>query len=238
MKKPLFPVLFLSGLLIFFLYSCKSEKPETNKNENSTAQTNKDITASKEEIKTHGDIKLSDEEQKKLNVFFSNFSEVNLESFTSENIKDETLIDFGILHIYKNSRNKFEKIDNSNSKIKSDFVNEAVFQYFGKNIKSHKSTGTFKFKNGYYYLPVADGEAFIFSQVARMTDLGKDFFSAEVNVYSTGSGWTGNVHSNPKDWGKNGEEAPALSGKFRAKIQRDTDSSGNVRYILIDYIKQ
>lgn len=230
--------------MLTVLCSCKSDKTNSTKTENNVTNTEKEnttakenVTSAKEENKTPKEVQLTSEEKKKLDTFFSNFSEAYLEPFKSESITDDALIDFGVMHCYINNRKSFETVDAANLKVKSELVSSAVQKYFKKNINENKSTKQYKYKNGYYYVPAADGEAFTFSQIESLNELGNNLYTAFVNVYSASSGWTGNVHGTPGEW-KKGEDAPELTGKYKATIQKDANSNGNNSYILIDYAKR
>jgi hypothetical protein len=234
MKKIYFPVAVVLTLLMFAAFACKSNKQETKETQkpsNETQTTSKESASQKESAGTV--VKLSADEQKKLNVFFSNFSEVGMEPFAKGKLTDEALINFGVLHLYKNNKSLFEKTDGVNSKIKDDKISESVQKYFGINISAHKSTGQFKYKNGYYFIPLADGEAYTFSQVDSLTDIGGDFYTANVKVYTAGSGWTGDANGSKKDWEKDGSEMPVLTGKYKAIFEKK--NTGNV---LVEYLKQ
>ncbi|MFA5405080.1 MAG: hypothetical protein WC358_09115 [Ignavibacteria bacterium] len=241
MKKSIIPLFVLLSLLFSVLYSCKSESGKTNSTQKENVppeSTPKESTSSKENNSASKEVKLIPEEQKKLNVFFSNFSEVNLKPFTIASITDEDLINFGVLHNYKNNFKLFEKVDNSNVKIKEDNISASIQKYFDRKINSHKSTSDYKYKNGYYFVPLADGEAFTFSQVEKMNDIGNDKYIAYINVYTASSGWTGNVHAAPKEWTSDENDKPELSEKFKATIKKSSGTKGEDVYTLIDYIKQ
>jgi hypothetical protein len=238
MKKLYFPVAIVITLIMFASFACKSntdkqESKETQKssNETQTTNTSKESTSKKDTTVTN--VKLSADEQKKLNVFFSNFSEVGMEPFAKGKVTDEALINFGVLHLYKNNKSMLEKADAANAKINEDKVSESAQKYFGVNIASHKSTKQFKYKNGYYFIPLADGEAYTFSQVQSLTDMGGDLYTAYVNVYTASSGWTGDANGSKKDWEKDGSEMPVLTGKYKAVFEKK--NTGNV---LVEYVKQ
>ena len=62
-------------------------------------------------------------------------------------------------------------------------------------------------------------------------------YTAAVNVYYAGSGWTGNVHGTEKEWKKfSPDDVPQLANVMQATLQKVTEK-GKSRYILIDYIK-
>ncbi len=173
-------------------------------------------------------------EQKALNIFFSNFAEANIESFTQSNgIDDAALINFAILHNYINCHSKFEQEGDYDVKIKKSYLEETAKKYFGKAIVNHKSVEGAKYSNGYYIIPQSDGEAYTFAQVEKFYDIGNSKFTADVNVYTAYSGWVGDPHAKPSTWGK-GDDTPSLSFKVKAIVSKNT----NGKYVLLEYIKQ
>lgn len=165
-------------------------------------------------------MKLDTAKQKKLNVFFSNFSESYVPSFTEAT--DEIMTNFALSHNYKN---KFKSLkptkDGLSVTATPEQLDETAKKYFGKPIIKHKEK--------LYSIPLADGEAFVFSQLDALEDLGNKLFKAEGTIYMTSSGGTPDVHANPEAWKKAGEEVEAIS-KFSAQIKSDGD-----RYILVEY---
>ncbi len=165
-------------------------------------------------------MKLEPAQQKKFNTFFSNFSESNVPSFTSPT--DEIMLNFALSHIYKN---KFKTLKVTKDKLSviatPEQVNTSSIKYFGKAPSAHKEKE--------YTMPIADGEAFVFSQLDKIEDIGNNFFKAEGTIYTTGSGGTPDVHATPEAWKKAGEEVEAIS-RFSAKIKSEGE-----RYILVEY---
>ena len=127
------------------------------------------------------DYVLTAAEQKKLDTFFSNFSEAHVESFTQETLTEKTLLDFALIHCYIN---KFKSLtrqpDGLTMGVPAQLVDQATERYFGRTISQHAEK--------VYKIPLADGEAYTFSQINKMTPLGADRFKAEGFIYSTGSG--------------------------------------------------
>ncbi len=231
----------LMSLVMLITCSCNKDasKPESNQDKKTTTTSNIDsVDTQKEKIAGGKIVTLSPDEQKKLNTFFSNFSEAYLEPFSSGNITDDELIKFGILHNYHNNFKLFEKAGENELKIKDAFVTKSIEKYFDKTFSAHKSTKDYKYKKGYYFIPNADGEAYTFSQVTSVSDLGSNRYVASVNVYTAISGWTGNQHDNPKNWGADGEEKPELYSKFKAIFSKANGTNGESIYKLINYIKQ
>ncbi len=183
-------------------------------------------------------LKLSPQEIKMLNTFLSNFSEVSLEPFTGENLNDKELIRFGVDHNYRNNEKLFVKSGKENQvKIKESYVDESVKKFFGRKIQKHQSAEGIEYKNGWYFIPEASGESFSFSQISDFYDNGHSIFTAMVNVYTAGSGWTGNVHGTVKEWEKtSGDDVPELTCVMKAVLHKVTEK-GKSRYILLEYSK-
>lgn len=165
-------------------------------------------------------MKLDPAQQKKFNTFFSNFSESFVPSFTSPT--DEIMLEFALSHIYKN---KFKTLKITKDKLSAiatpEQVDAAAIKYFGKALSSHKEKQ--------YIMPLGDGEAFVFSQLDKIEDIGNNFFKAEGTVYMTGSGGVPDVHATPESWKKDGEEVE-VTARFSAKIKSEGE-----RYILVEY---
>jgi hypothetical protein len=171
------------------------------------------------------EINLKAVEKKQLNTFFSNFSEVNLKSFRQNSLTQEALLNFVLDHIYKNA-DKFLKWskDGASAVIPAALVDKTTERYFGQKIKKHEKSE--------YLVPLASGEAHIFSQIARLWGAGQDLFQVEGVIYMTGSGGTPDPHGTPEAWKKAGEEVEQL-GKFSALIKQVR--TGQARYILLEY---
>lgn len=178
---------------------------------------------------------LTTEKQKVLNTFFSNFAEAYLENFKqADGISNDELIRFGIMYNYINNRKRFTQLDEYNVKIKKEFVEETAKYYFDKPVASHKSIEGVGYNEGFYSIPLADGESLTFAQVEKISDLGNSNFSAIVNVYSAGSGWTGDVHANPSAWAKDGDSAPTFMFKVNAIYKQINEK----HFVLLEYIKE
>jgi len=161
-------------------------------------------------------------QKKKLDTFFSNFSEASVAGFKRGALTDDAMLQFGLSHLYINSPKSLKKTADGNSVIASAAqVDTATVKYFGKKIATHKQQS--------YSIPQASGEAFTFSQIDTLDATDKSTFKASGTIYTTGSGGTPDVHGSPAAWKKAGEEVSA-AGKFRALIKLEAD-----RYILVEY---
>jgi len=241
MIKLNFTLILLLCIVMSFTCSCKKDsvKPETGKEQKTSANSPKDsIVPKKDNAVTGKEVQLTPAEQKKLNIFFSNFSEVYLEPFARGSITDDELIKFGVLHNHINNLKLFQKAGNGNLKLKEEAVSKTIGKYFGITFTGHKATTDIKYNGGYYFIPESDGEAYTFSQAEKVTDIGGDRYTAYINVYTASSGWTGNANANPKSWGTDSNEKPELTGKFKATFSKTNGPNGESVYNLIDYIKQ
>ncbi|MCY6354211.1 hypothetical protein [Clostridium sp. ZS2-4] len=202
----------------------KGIKPEVVSNQENKKDNS---TQSKEKI-----ISLTDEEHKKINIFFSNFSEVYLKPFQKGKISDSELIQFGFYHNYINNPKRV-KYKDSNALISKEYVFESIEKYFKLDISKHKipeSIGI-KYSNGYFYMPAADGETYPFSQVTKLIDNGDKTMTAYVDVY------VGNIfdfynYKPYSKWSKNDKDSAHKIGRYKALIEKE-----NERYILLEYNK-
>lgn len=92
-------------------------------------------TKRKEQTKVNMDSNL----KKKLNTFFSNFSEVSVEPFTRDKIDNKELIRFGVWHNYKNRFGRFKYVGDGVLQLKATHVKAAVEKYFGRKLTKHES---------------------------------------------------------------------------------------------------
>jgi len=222
-KLSIFVILLFTGVL---LSSCKSGSNETS----STITTEQNSTL----------VTLSKEEQKELNIFFSNFAEVSMSAFSKESLTDAALIDFAVRHEYINNNKKFEllKSEPVQAQIKESYIQQTVDKYFGREITKAQPSGDIQYANGYYTLPMSDGD-YKFAQVESVSKIGEEGFltiySAIVNLYVGGSGWTGNAHGTMEEWKKDSpDDIPQIIGKMKATYHKGSTEDGK-RCILIDY---
>lgn len=182
------------------------------------------------------EVKLSNENLTKLNIFFSNFSETRLESFEKDNISEDMLINFAIRHNVLNNRNNIEKYDDYNGKISKKTIEQTILKYFGIEFNKHKSTQEFKFENDYYILAYADGDTPDFSSVTKIIDDGNNYYTCYVDIYSPQvvDGYPDNRYDSPDKWNMPADvPTPNLTSKIIATIRKQSDDS----YILIEYTK-
>ena len=180
------------------------------------------------------EVNLSNENLVKLNIFFSNFSEVALESFEKDKVSEDMLINFAVRHNVINNWNIIKKHDDFHGKIPKEIIEQTILKYFGKAFNNHKSTQEYKFENGNYILAYADGDTHDFSSVTKIIDNGNDYYTSFVNIYSPQvvDGYPENPYDSPNKWNMfEDTPIPELTWKATATIRKESDG----RYILIDY---
>lgn len=178
------------------------------------------------------EINMDQDTKKKLDTFFSNFSEVSLKPFEKGQISESELIWFGIYHNWLNNYNLFT-IEGSKAYIGEDAVYSSIKKYFG--VEVNKPASGFSYSNGLYQITAATGEAYRFSQIVKLVDKGNGFFAADVNLYEASSGFTGNPHGTVEEWKSEAEgpyDIPEMTGRMKATIKKAEDG----RYVLVDYL--
>lgn len=181
------------------------------------------------------EVKPSKDEWKKMNIFFSNFSEAFVKPFEKEQICNKALIDFGIIHNKLNNNSLLKSYDSLHFKLDKKYVESSVDKYFGIKSITHETTENSIYKDGYYITPKSTGEVYVFSQVTKFVDIGNSYYIAYLNIYYAGSGFTGDPHGNLNIWKDEGD-IPRLGNKMKATVLKVT-SNGNSRYILVDYLE-
>jgi hypothetical protein len=172
------------------------------------------------------DITLSAAEKNKLDTFFSNFSEVALESFKQNSLSQDTLLKFALDHILYNDQNSLTTCDHGNAVIiPLAMVDRVTERYFGRKVEKNRKPQ--------YQVPAASGEAHWFSQISKLTPVGTNLFRATGVIYVTGSGSTVDTHANPASYKSSGEDEVDRQATFSALIKKV--GTANTRYILIEY---
>lgn len=127
-------------------------------------------------------VKLSDEEHRKINIFFSNFSEAYFPNYDSKKDGFGSLVDFAYIH-NKINNPKYIGIEGSEMYIDKGHVEKTIDKFFGRKI-THQSIGDYNYRSGRYYTWAADGESYdLFSQVDRLQDNKDGTYFAEISIY-------------------------------------------------------
>lgn len=124
-------------------------------------------------------------------------------------------------------------------------VDTVSAKYFGRTVRRHQSVGircadskweggrSGCYQNGYYIFDFSDGEAFAFSQIVRLIEIGDRRYIAYVNVYRPSLDFEGDPHGTVEGWRRGGHEVE-LIGRMRATLRRD-QADGRDRFRLLSY---
>jgi hypothetical protein len=246
-KLNYFNKVIISAMALALLVGCgkkvepvQSSSPTENSaiEDKSTLKVNTEETKpaeiTKKELK---EIKMDADLQKRLNIFFSNFSEAYISPFEKDKIEDSGLIKFGVMHVIINNYKLIQYKGDSNNEgyIKAEDVDTKTYYYFRKKVEKHKTVEDYTFEKGYYKIQMASGEGYTFSQIDKLYDSGNNKYKAEISIYRASSGFTGDAHGTINDWKASGEQVPELVSKVTAIIEK-INEDGKERYILIEYI--
>ncbi|WP_455539267.1 hypothetical protein [Terrisporobacter sp.] len=183
----------------------------------------------------------SNNELRELNVFLSNFSEVNFRNFSNKSIHREQLIEFAILHLMANDyQNSVKSAHDSNGGyyeyITDDSVQGSINKYFHFTVKN-QSTYYYKYENGVYILPNADGE--MFPNFTQVKEIYKEGDSLRVigdvycpNVFDDMS--NNNWRYDPMDRVSNFNENIKYLGNVEAIVKLE-QHNGKLKYKLVEY---
>lgn len=117
-----------------------------------------------------------------LNVFFSNFAEVQLPTFARGDLTNQAMIDFGVLHRILNNEKMLRSNGAGKWKLAASDVASASMYYFGDKPTSWRSSKHAPYRNGYFYGEYSAGDTYNFAEVSRVWDLGRGLFRADVNI--------------------------------------------------------
>lgn len=177
-----------------------------------------------------------------LDDFFTVFSYLHVKPFQNSDISDEELIRFGIEYIDWREWNSKVDLINTNegsmAAVKASDVDEKCLYYFDKKPSAHKSIDYYKYNDGKYSYPPADGDAFEFSQADRLFDLGDNIYKVEISTYVGSSGFTGNIHASSSEilsGSYDTNENYAEAGRKMTAVVKKVTENNSERYILVSY---
>lgn len=241
-------VILIIGLVVYNNFSSKNQAvnntPITdNSNEVISENTSKENTSISNEYTDKNIIEnYTYEALTKLNIFLSNFSEVDFSNFEINNYDDKELIQFALDHIRANDyiKIKYSQESDSNGNY-TEYVDESDVQniikkYFGFKV-TNQSLEHFEFVNDKYIFPLASGTLFPkFTQVRKIYKegntlrvLGEIYYPINFDDTSDNS------------WRYEFMEDPASNKKIKyvssieAVIHLINDSDGNQTYKLLNY---
>lgn len=177
-------------------------------------------------------INLSDDEHRKINIFFSNFSEAYMTEFDIDNYNLGELINFAYVHNTINNYNLIG-VDGYEMYIDKSHVEKTINKYFGLNI-SHGNVGGFQYRNGKYYTQAASGENYsFFSHVDALKDNKDGTYSAEISIYSDNNyDGVNSVYYNSKKTWENIQNSYEYLGKAEAKAKPEVVDGKNTYQLL------
>ena len=173
------------------------------------------IETEEDSDKISEDIVLSADEQYKINIFLSNFAELYIKEYDTDNVDDISLINFAHAHAKVNDHDKitYDDIDGKTYEaITIEEVNRILDKYLGKKIEAEEGhvysvsypegyTSEILFQNGKFNFEPADGESFSNIAVAdKMTKIKEDIYEVEFTVYSILEYSTGGNIVNDKNY--------------------------------------
>lgn len=184
-------------------------------------------------------INISKDDQNKMNLFVSNFAEQGFREYDDEYPDVSVLTEYAYIWSRINKRSNIE-IENSYYKIGFDKIKEIVDKYFGLRLTNDdfyeynwaKSRSGGFCKNGYFYVPAADGESYpAFAVVEQAEDSGNGILWLYFTTYevSLDTYWDSG-DSVPKKYyslsAKEASEAPYLTKGYQglAIVRKDGES--------------
>lgn len=221
-----------------------SQQNETNKKIeelNNKIDSNNTLNTDNNTINKNIINEYSDEKLETLNIFMSNFSEVDFEDFSRENFNEEQLIQFAICHLlendYKNAVHINESNENGGTYTNASDVQASIKKYFGFTLEN-QSTESFKYKDGKYFHPQADG--MICSSFTQVKEIYKNenILTLKGDIYSPEGEYD---HLENNDWRYKPMDRKPIINKgleFRGKMEANVEivsENGKEKYKLIDY---
>ncbi|MBB6218000.1 hypothetical protein HNQ80_004137 [Anaerosolibacter carboniphilus] len=212
-----------------------SKESITEEQSTQTLQVSVEQSTSTQSVETkEKEVPLDYEFHKKLNIFFSNFSEVYMPDFKEGDVTNEALIHFSWWHNYINNSNSLKSFNNDGyGYISENQIYKSINKYFGIDMTTRNlSDVESKRENGYYKEICADGEAFPFSQLTKLLDNGDGTYTADVDIYDPQA--LDICSYEPKDkWDEETLVESKLSRKMKCLIKKEGD-----RYVLLEYLTQ
>ncbi len=149
---------------------------------------------------------MSKSERGALHLFFSNFSEVWMDEFDISNYNINSVVNFALMHDYRNNMGRFTSTGDGYLRISSQYVERNLALWLGiSNIDHNAYTDSHHYyRGGNYYLMAADGAPARWSQVTAFSDNGDGTYTAKYDVYE-GHYMPGNPYEDISDWNLNTE---------------------------------
>jgi hypothetical protein len=190
------------------------------------------------------EVKLTYQQKRQFNNYFSHFYSFGLKPFRQGKQRDVDIIDFAVTHIAMD-----RKDNESIPRIMATDVDRLALRLFGRKVTRHRSYGDeYPFYENGRYEPVGRcGPPPSFSQVSRFLDNGNGTFTAYATEYDADEEWYGgNVHGTMEEWKEyarirnlryesNELVLPKLARYSRYLVRR-VGSGVQQRYVLLEYV--
>lgn len=167
--------------------------------ENETLTSNDENSDSVDENNGQNSANSDSASTKSINDFLSEFSKVYFsenKAYSSDKADAYELIRFAYTYTMNNNQSRVttEYIDDDigyYNKISEKDVNDVIGRFFGKTVKSEsvyteKTYGFFKYENGYFYTPAADGVNYRNVCITDTFSQSGNVITVEFSVYSSG----------------------------------------------------
>lgn len=178
----------------------------------------------------------SNSELEKLNIFLSNFSEVNFGDFSNSNYSSKQLIDFAILHHLVNNYDNAVKEKDGYKYIQSDLIQGSINKYFHFKVND-ESTDNYDYSNGKYILPWVNETVYPnFTQVKEIYTEGENIkivgYVYKPNTFndSVDNSWRYKPMDRVSDFNKDITFERIIEATVRLK-----GNNGKMKYQLINY---
>lgn len=193
-------VCMLAGCSIYNVREVELDMSDSKYESNTPVPTNPATTTEQQETSEQKSAfdKLSSEEKRNLNVFFSNFAEAYLDEYNRDAFSANDLIEFAFIHnrVNDTSEEEFDMFDSEYFDevmgFKVQVMDMIIDRYFGVKvphedtvyINEYGSYSGYAFKNGYVYTGAATGGYYDFcAVVTSLVDLGDGTYRAEYDKY-------------------------------------------------------
>ena len=186
------------------------------------------------------EVRLDSQAWRRLNVFFSNFAEAEVEPFRQGEIPHATLVRFGVMHHVVNAP---ERIDHTLlqfglGRVRASDAAAAVATYFDVHLQPRAGPVGDPFKvtyaDGYYVFSEADYPSHPFAQVAHLVDAGDGEFVATVGIFDDLDGDEA-VHARSFEEMERAGDSAFEGRTMRARIRRVRER-GRERYVLAEWL--
>jgi hypothetical protein len=181
------------------------------------------------------EIHLENEEMKDLNIFLSNFSECFLEHFDISGVYYQDVIEFAVLYNKKNNYDLFVELEDNRAKISEDYIDSTIMEFFSISDIVHQSIeDDILYKDNYYIIEQADGEAIPFVQVVKVFVNDNNDYVVEGIVYDNADGFYGDPYEPQENWTSEQSAEVEIVGKVKAKLKVNNGSEAK-QYVLLQY---